>query len=157
MPMDRSRAEGRNVPNEEPVWSATPSQVVNMSAFVLLGLIAWLVVPIFIIVWKWLVVRNTRYELTTERLITRRGVLNKVTDQVELYRVRDYQVERPFFLRLFGLSDVTLKTSDVANPVVVLRAIPNGEQVKDQIRGLVEQCRVAKGVRALDVEAHPGT
>lgn len=142
--------------DDKVIWSSTPSQVVNIPTFIGWGLLFFLVIPVFVIVWKWLVVKNTKYELTTERLTRRVGVINKVTDQVELYRVRDYQVEQPIFLRMFSLSDVVLKTSDLSNPVITLRAIQNGEQLKDQIRDLVEQCRVRKGVRALDIEAHPG-
>jgi uncharacterized membrane protein YdbT with pleckstrin-like domain len=102
--------------------------------------------------WQWLVVRNTIYELTTERLKLRRGVLNKHMDEVELYRVRDYQLEQPLFLRLFGLGNIALQTSDRSHPVLRLRAIRNGEQLYEQIRAAVEECRTRKGVRELDVE-----
>lgn len=44
---------------EKTVWVGTPSQVVNLGSFILLGLFFWLVIPLFIILWKWLVVRNT--------------------------------------------------------------------------------------------------
>jgi len=138
--------------NEKPLWKGTPSQVINFPAFVLCGLLFWLVIPIFIIVWKWLVVRSTEYELTTERLKTRHGVLNKTMDDLELYRVRDFKLEKPIFLRIFGLGNIVLQTSDRSHPVVTVRAIPNGEQLREQIRNSVEECRVRKGVREVDVE-----
>lgn len=78
---------------EENVWSGTPSQVVNFGAFIIWGLLFFLVFPLFIILWKWLVVKNTKYEITTERLRTRHGVLSKKTDELELYRVKDYKME----------------------------------------------------------------
>lgn len=138
--------------NENAVWSGTPSQVINLPSFVLLGLFFWLVIPIFIILWRWLVLKNTRYELTTERLRIRHGVLNKKMDELELYRVRDYQLEEPFWLRLFGLGNITLQTSDRSHPVVILRAIRDSQQVREQIRSAVEECRVKKRVREVDVE-----
>lgn len=138
--------------DEAPLWNGTPSQLINFPAFVGWGLLFWLVIPIFIIVWKWLVVKCTNYELTTERLKTRYGVFNRKMDELELYRVRDYKLDQPFFLRLFGLANIILQTSDRSNPVVVVRAISNGEQLREQIRNAVEECRVKKRVREVDLD-----
>ena len=137
---------------ETPLWRGTPSQLVNLGWYVLWLLLFWLVIPLFILLWQWLVIRNTVYELTSERLKLRRGVLNKHLDEVELYRVRDYKLEQPFFMRLFGLGHILLQTSDRSHPSVRLRAIRDGEQVYERIRAAVEECRATKGVRELDVE-----
>ncbi len=140
------------MPEEKVLWKGTPSQLVNFPLYVLWVLLFWLVIPLFIMLWQWLVVRNTIYELTSERLRLRSGVLNKHLDEVELYRVRDYQFEQPFFLRLFGLGNITLQTSDRSHPAVRLRAVRDGEPLYEQIRTAVEHSRAAKGVRELDVE-----
>lgn len=137
---------------ERLLWSGTPSQVINFPAFVLLGLLFWLVIPIFIILWRWLVVKNIKYELATERLKTRRGVINKNMDDLELYRVRDYKLEQPIFLRIFSLGNITLQTSDKSHFTVTIRAIPNGDELRELLRNAVEACRVKKGVRAVDFE-----
>lgn len=137
---------------ERTVWLGTPSQVINLGSFILLGLFFWLVIPLFIILWKWLVVKNMKYELTTERLRMRHGVLNKKLDELELYRVRDYKLDQPFFLRLFSLGNIILQTSDRTHPTVVIQAIPDSENLREQLRTYVEACRTRKGVRELDVE-----
>lgn len=137
---------------EEVVWTGSPSQWVNVPVYVLCALLFWLVIPVFVAIWKWLVLRNVRYELTTERLRIRQGVLNKELDELELYRVRDYRLEQPFFLRIFSLGNITLRSSDTSHPVVVLRAIRDGETVREQIRKYVEECRVKKRVLPLDLE-----
>lgn len=137
---------------EELVWSGAPSQVVNVPAYVLWGLLFWLVIPIFVILWKWLVLKNTKYELTTERLKTRHGVINKKMDDMELYRVRDYKFDQPLFLRLFRLGNITLLTSDKTSPVVVIRAIGDGEQLREQVRKSVEACRMKKRVREVELD-----
>ena len=137
---------------EKPLWSGRPSHLVNLPWYILWLLLFWLVIPLFILLWQWLVIRNTIYELTTERLKLRRGVLNKELDEVELYRVRDYKLERPFFMRIFGLGHILLQTSDRSHPSVRLRAVRDGERLYEQLRGAVEQSRARKGVRELDVE-----
>jgi uncharacterized membrane protein YdbT with pleckstrin-like domain len=137
---------------EQHVWSGTPSQVVNLGNYILLGLFVWLVIPLFILLWKWLEVKCTRYELTTQRFRTRHGILNKSTDEIELYRVRDYKLDEPFFLRLFSLANIVLQTSDKTHPVMVLKAIPNGADLREKFRTHVEECKTKKGVRELDIE-----
>ncbi|HEX2827774.1 MAG TPA: PH domain-containing protein [Burkholderiales bacterium] len=138
--------------SDESVWSGSPSQIVNLPAFVICTLLCWLVVPIFVALWKWLVVRNIRYELTTERLKLREGVLNKVFNEVELYRVRDYRAEQPWYLRPFSLGHVIMGTTDASHPTVTIRAVRDVERVLDLVRRNVEDCRARKNVRAIDLE-----
>lgn len=137
---------------EQVVWTGSPSQVLNLPVYLLCALLCWLIVPVFIAIWKWLVLRNIRYELTSERLKIRQGVLNKDLDELELYRVRDYKLEQPFILRLFGLGNITLRTSDTSHPYVILRGLREGELVREQIRKYVEECRIRKRVLPLDLE-----
>jgi uncharacterized membrane protein YdbT with pleckstrin-like domain len=137
---------------EQAVWAGSPSQLLNFPVFLVCVLLCWLVIPIFVALWKWLVVRNMRYELTSERLRVRTGVLNKELEETELYRVRDYKLEQPLALRLFSLGNITVTSTDISQPVVTLHAIRNSEAVREQIRHYVEDCRTKKRVRAIDVE-----
>ena len=79
-------------------------------------------------------------------------MLNKVTDDLELYRVRDYKLEQPFWLRLFSLGNVVLKTSDRSHPVVIIQAIKDGDAMRELLRKYVEENRVRKNVREVDFE-----
>jgi len=83
---------------------------------------------------------------------THSGVLNKHVDELELYRVKDYKLVQPFFLRILSLSNIVLETSDRSNPTITIRAIPDGNDVREQIRKLVEDLRQLRGVREVDFE-----
>lgn len=137
---------------EQLVWRGSPSQILNVPAYIVCTLLVWLVVPLFVALWKYLVLRNVRYELTSERLRVRQGVLNKHLDELELYRVRDYKLERPLFLRIFSLANITLRTTDSSHPLMELSAIRNGEEVRELLRRHVEECRVKKRVLPLDLD-----
>lgn len=137
---------------ETEIWSGTPSQVTNFGSFIFLSLFFWLIFPLFIMLWQWLVVRNTTYDLTTQRLTTRQGVFSKQTDALELYRVRDYRLEQPFFLRLFSLGNIVLTTSDRSHPKVTIQAVRRGARLYEQLRTAVEDCRTRKQVREIDIE-----
>lgn len=166
------------VPPERIVWQGTPSQVLNLPLYLLWGVVFVVLIaagtavlrsmeqvpslavvllfviaaiPLAIAAWKWLVIATTEYELTTQRLRTRRGVFNKHLDELELYRVRDYKLEQPFFLRLFSLSTLILQTSDRSNPTLVLKAVPRGEVLREEMRTYVEEARMRRGVREVDM------
>lgn len=133
--------------SEREVWSGTPSQWQNLWAWVL----CVLVVPIPWALWRGLVTRSTRYTLTDQRLKVTRGVFNRVTDDLELYRVKDTHFQQTFWQRMAGIGDVVLSTSDSSTPMVALADIRDAESVRERVRGLVEQRRDAKRVRELDV------
>jgi membrane protein YdbS with pleckstrin-like domain len=90
--------------------------------------------------------------LTTERLKTTEGVFSKVTDTLELYRVKDIETRQPFVYRLCSIENVQLNTSDTSSPFVFIEAIPHHVGVADKIRNQVETIRQQKGVREIDVE-----
>lgn len=146
---DRPAADaGGDAGPERELWAGTSSQVVNFWWFVA----CILIIPIPWAIWKWLVVRCRRYALTTERLRTRYGVLNKATDYLELYRVRDIRLSEPFWYRLFGVGNVVMETSDRTHPMFVLPAIGGAERVAGQIREQVELMRSRRNVREVDFQ-----
>lgn len=151
-----SSKRNSNVAAEEAVWSGSPSQVINAGKFILCALATltgvFAIVAIPYAIWIWLVVKNTRYELTTQRLKLHSGVLNKITEELELYRVTDSRFEQPFFLRLFSLGNVVLISSDDTTPTTRLRAIAEGGPLREKIRTLVEARRDQKRVRVAEFE-----
>ena len=140
------------VQSDVSVWTGRTSQWVNLDVFIACAIFCWLVVPIFVAIWRYLLIRNQRYELTDQRLRIYRGVLSRRVDEIELYRVKDSRFEQSFFMRLVGLGNVLLMTSDVLNPGAVIVAIPDARQVREQLRNLVESRRAARGVRMTELE-----
>ncbi len=111
-----------------------------------------LLVPAFMWLIRWWVTKCTHYELTSQRLRIRTGILNKKVDELELFRVKDYTMEQPFLLRLVGLGNLTMITSDATSPTVAIRAIAGIETVREKLRQAVQSERDRKRVRQLDVD-----
>ena len=164
---------------EETIWRGSVSQRKNFGFFVLQMLLATaiviifvltsrssspevrnfsvymlilLAVPIFIAGKRYLQTKCKVYELTSERLKTTEGVFSKVTDTLELYRVKDIETRQPFLYRLCGIENVQLNTSDSSSPFVLIEAIRHHVGLADKIRNQVETIRQQKGVREIDVE-----
>ena len=108
--------------------------------------------PIFIALARYLKTKNKVYELTTERLKITEGVFSKVTDTLELYRVKDLEMRQPFLYRLVGIENIQVNTSDVSSPFILIEAIPSTVALADKIRNQVETIRAQKGVREIDIE-----
>src|SRR5512136_1678951 len=98
--------------------------------------------PALITLGLWLVARYWRtlgchYRVTSRRIVVETGVLSKRLEQVDLYRVNDYTVERPFLQRLMGTGNLLLKTMDKTTPEVNLVGL------KTDVVALYERLRVA--------------
>lgn len=89
----------------------------------------------------------TRYSLSEDRLFTSIGLLNIRDDEILLYRVRDIDTRRSLWQRLFGVGTVTVRSSDMTTPVLVLKNIKNPLMVKELIHERVEECKLKRRVR----------
>ncbi|MGJ8695627.1 MAG: PH domain-containing protein [Verrucomicrobiaceae bacterium] len=158
--------------NEESVvWKGRSSQIVNFWPFVFSGLVALAFIalafanPFFLIGillpaayagWLWLSTKCRIFEFTSERMRLYEGVLNQEINEVELYRVKDTKIQKPFWLRIFGLSTIVLDTSDRSCPIIEIRAIRDGAAIREKLRKQVEILRDKKRVREVDFEGSGG-
>ncbi len=133
--------------SESNLWSGTSSQLKNLGPF----LSCLLILPIPWAIWRYLETKNHVYRLTTERLVIETGVFGKNTDTLELYRVRDLQVTQPFILRIFGLQNIRLLTSDTSTPEELIDYVPAALNLPDLFRKQIEVARDRKRVRDVDV------
>lgn len=132
---------------EEEIWSGGPSQWVNFWWFVL----CLLVIPIPWAVYRWLKIKCTRFTLTNERLRWQWGILNRRTEEVELYRVRDLGFHQPFIQRMLGLGTIEVTSTDERTPEIVLPAISGADDVREYFREATERMRQLRGVRDIDM------
>ncbi len=137
---------------EEIVWRGTSSQWKNFGVYLLCGLFCWLIVPVFFALAYYLQTRCKVFELTTERLKITSGVFTKVTETLELYRVKDIETRQPFFSQLVGIENVQMNTSDASSPFVLIEAVPSSVGFADKLRNQVEIIRQQKRVREIDIE-----
>ena len=97
------------------------------------------------------------YRITTERIVVESGVLSKRTEQIDLYRITDYVVERPIGQRMMGTGNLLLEAMDRTTPHLQVTGI------KTDVMALYEQLRVAteaekrrRGVRVVDYDDDGG-
>jgi uncharacterized membrane protein YdbT with pleckstrin-like domain len=157
----------RGMSEEDSFWKGCPSQWLNffhylVALILLAGIVAGgvffppafvaLPFPLGYMLWRYLAVRTRIFELTNERLRITHGVLNQTIDEIELYRVKETQMLRPWWMRLTGLASITMETSDRSTPNFIIPAIRNGGLLREQLRKNVEIQRDRKRVREMDFD-----
>jgi len=152
---------------EQRIWKGSPSQLLNWWVFTSNGVycliiltimiynevthLIWLsLVPLIYAFWKYLDLKCRIYEITNQRIIVKSGILSRTTDEMELYRVRDYRLSEPFYLRFFGLCNIELVTDDRTDPVLLIPAIKNGSTLLRKVRERVEYLR--RNTRNTDID-----
>ncbi len=132
---------------EHIIWEGRPSHLKDLGFHCLCLLLAPLVVPLLLMLMRWL---NTHYHqdgITNERLRVTKGILSKRIREMELYRVHETSIHQPFFLRLFRLANVVVTVADPAKQAIVIRAVPQAADLRETLRDCVETMRDRKHVR----------
>ncbi|MCQ2606179.1 MAG: PH domain-containing protein [Bacteroidales bacterium] len=127
---------------EKTIYEGSPSQWINIKVFLLCGLFCWLIVPIFFALYHYYLLKCTKTTITTKRIIVERGLFSKRTDEILLKRVTDTKLFEPFLLRLVGLSNLTIYSTDKTRGELFVDAIHNGKQIWNELRAAVEMERV---------------
>ena len=93
----------------------------------------------------------TKYEVTGDRLVTRKGLLHTETDEILLYRILDIKLRQSLGQKMFGVGTVTLYSADKSNNTLELKNIKKPEAVRKFVSRLVEQVRTQKGITGREI------
>lgn len=163
----------RNVIVNAVIFEGTPSQVVNLPAFmkgvvvviaVFVGYayattrwpVPWLLPALAVAVvlggvgLAYLQVKFTEFVIDAERITCRKGILSRTVQSVELFRIQDVRSIHPWWQRLFGIGAVIVLTSDSNNPVWRLPGMKDAEQLRYELNRAALDLRDTKGVREVN-------
>jgi uncharacterized membrane protein YdbT with pleckstrin-like domain len=137
---------------ENTIWEGCPSQWTNALFYICcIPLVLVYGFGLLLALWKFVDTINNNILITDQRIIEKRGILSKITKELELYRVKDIQHREPLFLRIFGLSNIVLTTTDHDSTVQVIKGIETGNEIKEKLRIAIDVRRDLKRVREIDL------
>ena len=93
----------------------------------------------------------TRYRLSEDRIFRETGLLNLREEEVLLYRVRDLELKRSLFQRIFGVGTVCVHSSDKTTPHLDLLNIKNPREVKELLHRQVEEMKLSRRMRTTEL------
>lgn len=114
---------------ERELFSGNPAVISSLGQWV----IVVLTIGIGYLVY-WVKSRSIIYTLTSQRIQIERGLFSTIKASVELFRIDDFDIHRPFGMRVLGYSTLHLRSSDPDLSTVMISGIPNLEALADQLR-----------------------
>ena len=131
---------------EDLLFEGSPALVPGVGLLLLCIVTLGLALPFL-----WFRAKAKHYRVTTQRIVVEVGLFSKTMEQVDLYRITDYVVERPFGQRIMGTGNLILEAIDSTSPMLRL------DGLKTDVVALYEKLRVAteaakqrRGVRVVD-------
>jgi uncharacterized membrane protein YdbT with pleckstrin-like domain len=100
--------------------------LIAIAAFVVLSVVVWLSF--------YLKRLGTRYTITTQRIILERGVLSKVQESLELFRIDHFEIDKPLGMRLMGQCALRIFTSDAELERFSIYGVPGLESLANTLR-----------------------
>jgi membrane protein YdbS with pleckstrin-like domain len=104
------------------IISANPAVfflAIVIAAAIWLGLGAWLFYQRL----------SVEYELSTQRFIHRFGVMQRVTNRIEVIDIDDVQVVQGFVERLLSVGTIRILSSDTSDPVLIMPGIDRVNEI----------------------------
>lgn len=137
-----------NLAQEQVLFEGQPALVHSLGAL-LLAIVTFGIALLFF----WFKRGGVSYRVTNQRIVIDRGILSKKMEQIDLYRVADFTVDRPFGQRVLGTGNLRLNTYDKTTPVVELGGLKTDViQLYETLRVAVEGAKQQRGVRMVDYE-----
>jgi membrane protein YdbS with pleckstrin-like domain len=119
---------------------------VDTGLSVLYAVLGFLVCCAIIVVRFYLKSRSVHYEITNQRIKLERGVLSKVQENLELFRIDHFELRKPLGMRLLGQSRLHLFSSDAELGNFSIYGVPNLESLADTLRECQLRERARRGL-----------
>jgi len=101
---------------------------------ILIAVAAFLVLSGIVLLSFYLKRLGIRYTITTQRIILERGVLSKVQESLELFRIDHFEIDKPFGMRLMGQCALRIFTSDAELEKFSIYGVPGLENLANTLR-----------------------
>ena len=87
--------------------------------------------------------RRVYYRITTQRIKLERGILSKVQESLELFRIDHFELRKPLGSRLLGQSSLHIFSSDAELENFSIYGVPRLEVLADELR----ECQLRERTR----------
>ena len=122
-------AEAKDAETEKSIFMGHPAVIYSFWQWVVVFLTLGIAY-----IFYWIQSVAITYEITTQRVKVERGILSKDKDNIELFRIDHFELQKPLGMRLIGQCILHLRSSDTNFPSVSLRGIPNLESLSGTLR-----------------------
>jgi len=109
------------------------------------------IIPPIIAVYKILEVYTWTYTIDKHRIIEKKGVFSVTHKETNLYRIKSMRFDEPFLMRLVGIGNLYIKSSDPYQSELKMTAVMKGEELWKLLRIKTLDNRQQFGVKEYDL------
>lgn len=128
-----------------------PSQFINIG-WILFGIagIMW-IIPTVIALYKIVELYCWTYSIDNEFITEKKGVFSVDHKELQIGRIKSMRFEEPFLMRLVGIGNLYVKSSEPYHPELKLWGIPKGSTLWKELRNRTDKQRKRNGVKEYDL------
>ena len=89
----------------------------------------------------------TKYTLTENALLIKKGVFKQVEDEIRLYRCVDVTFTQSLWEKMCNTGTVIIESSDNSMKIAELKHIKNAKKIKEAISQAIETARTKSNVK----------
>lgn len=108
-----------------------------------------LAVLFLIFVYRTIYAQSFSYTFEADQIVVKYGIINIHKEYIELFRIKDFNMYRSFLMRMIGVMQINIYSSDVTQNELNIRGVPKSDFITE-IRRLVLQGRRNNGVYEVD-------
>jgi len=145
-------------PVQEPLHILKPSQWINVGWYLLPFCLAYFTHNVYftlgslvVLLYKYYEVDYCRYYIYEDRMTERKGIFNVTEETVNYFRIKSIMLEEPFIMRLVGLSNVKITTSEQFKINFTFHGVENGDGIQAFLQDCARHERQKMGTRELDL------
>jgi uncharacterized membrane protein YdbT with pleckstrin-like domain len=124
-----ARESAKEAEVEQSLFAGHPAAIYSLGQWFLVAI----TIGIAYIVFKVKSVSVT-YTLSTQRIQIERGLFSTLKESVELFRIDDFDIHRPFLMRVLGHAVLHVRSSDPDQATVMIYGVPNVEALANTLR-----------------------
>ncbi len=140
-----------NFKNKTHKMIVRPSQWINVG-WILFGILCftWILPPILAL-FKVLELNCWTYSIDNEFIIEKKGIFSVDHKEIQISRIKSMRFEEPFLMRLVGIGNLYVLSSEKYQPELKLWGIAKGSELWKELRTKTKNQRKINGIREYDL------
>lgn len=117
------------------------SEIFRLHWFSKVPMILWIILAIptigitlILAIWEWLKLRSTENGVTNKRVVCKKGVISRATEEMKISSIETVEIKQSVFGRIFGFGSVVVTGRGISD--VVFKNIDDPMKVKKAIESI---------------------
>jgi membrane protein YdbS with pleckstrin-like domain len=131
------------------LYEGSPSWKAYFWQYVFAWILAVVVVGLIWVLIIHLTRKSTKFKITTASIDTETGIFSRRIETLQLWRIKDIDLQQTFWERILGVARIMVFTKDVTDPVLTIMGLPSSRELFDQLKDSIEVARQSRNLMGI--------